>query len=106
MVKEGSSQKKAFICPALLIKGDHFKHFKYAIKEIMDPNYTLKFLDGPQEYGKYMFNGNDISAEAQWIAESYVKQDFNKMGFLLAHTLLENSTVKKDAEKKEKEQSK
>lgn len=64
----------------------------------------MKFSDGPHEYGSYTFNGNDISSEVQWIAESYVQQDFNKMGFLLAHTLLENSHIKKEAEKKEKEE--
>lgn len=101
-----TDKEMTHVCQVIYDRGDHFKHFRYAIQEIMDPKYTLKFKDGVELYGAYTFNGNDISAEVQWIAESYVQQDFNKMGFLLAHTLLENSHVKKEAEKKEKEKRK
>lgn len=38
-----------------------------------------------------IFNDQDISQEAQWIAESYVKQDFAKMGYILSSTLLKHS---------------
>jgi len=49
-----------------------------------------------------MFNEQDISQEAQWIAESYVKQDFAKMGYVLSATLLKHSKeVKKEQNTKD-----
>jgi hypothetical protein len=106
MTKHDGVESKDFVCKAIMERGDHFKHFRYAIREIMDPAYTLSFKNGKDEYGEYSFNGNDISAEVQWIAESYIQQDFNKMGYLLAHTILENSKVKKEEEAKEAQKRK
>jgi hypothetical protein len=63
------------VCDSLKLKKENFKQFKNVAMELFSENKTLKW-----ENNHLMFNGQDISQEGQWIAESYVKQDFAKMG--------------------------
>lgn len=36
---------------------------------------------------KFTFNGKDISESGKWMADSYMKQDFGKMGWIFAHAM-------------------
>ena len=84
--EHGPDGKEHKVCPMLKLDKSKFTKFSYVTQELFNPDKMLQIVDG-----KFMFNNKDISKEGQWIAESWVKQDFNKMGQILGSTLLRHS---------------
>jgi len=75
-------------CNVLWNKSNNWDTLHVILKEMRAPSTGLKIDDG-----KFTFNNQDITDEANMMTEAYVAQDLKKFGFLLGDTLSKHSVT-------------
>lgn len=62
-------------------------------KELLNPTTTFGFNEDTQEF---MFNGQSISQEMDWMTTSYINHDYKKLGFIMGDTIDKHAWSKDD----------
>lgn len=82
MALETDEEKKP-LCAVIDQDREAWKDVKEMVAALKDPRRTLQ----ADKEGHLMFNGKDISEAGKWMAESLMKKDFGKLGWLFAATM-------------------
>merc|ERR1712070_420108 len=70
--------------PSKETKRSKMEEGKMIFKEIMTPGHSFYY---DEEMDEFMFNGQSVTAEVQWMAQSYINHDFKRLGFILGHAI-------------------
>lgn len=75
-------------CGILSGKNSNWKDVNKLVKMVQnDPEDNTGYLDVNEETGAILFNGQDVTDDVSWMVESYMKNDFKKLGYFFGETM-------------------